>query len=260
MARPALRWALAAIVAAGNLQAAGPVVRTSSAYPVRVLLIGDSLSVGPFGQALEESLKRRYGARGYCVFASCGSSPEDWLRGRPVFTTRCGYRQVTPAGSFVREYSGGRRPPPVRTPKLPAIFARFRPELVIVQLGTNWMEKVAASARPDGDAYRRIIRDFIRELRSAPGPPPRIVWVMPPASSAYPVRVHAEVETWITESARTLGFSVINSRKITGPYRRGETGGDGVHYSGPAGRAWARGVWAGIAGEPSRLPLGGGGR
>ncbi|MBE2181679.1 MAG: SGNH/GDSL hydrolase family protein [Chthoniobacterales bacterium] len=232
---------LMALATAGALRAELPDVR-GAAVPVRVMVIGDSLSVGPFGKTLEAALKRRYGPRGYCLFASCGSSPEDWLRGEPVFTTNCGYRQSTPGGSLAYEYSNGRRPRPVKTPKLPEILRRYQPEVVIVQLGTNWMTKLAAESHPDGAAYRRIIREFVRQLRGGRGTPPHVVWVMPPSSSKYPARVHEEVEDWIADSGRSLGFGTINSRRITGPYRKGGTGGDGVHFSDDAGAAWARGV------------------
>jgi hypothetical protein len=240
---------MAVLLVGGPLWAAEPVVRTQGAYPVRVLFIGDSLSVGPFGKEVEASLRRRYGAKGYCLFASCGSSPEDWLRGTPVFTTKCGYRQSTPAGTVAHEYSGGRRPAPVKTPKLPMILARFRPEVVIVQLGTNWFGKIAPG-HTNGAVYRGVIKDFVRGLRSVPGPPPRIIWVMPPSSSAYPAETHEDVERWITESSRALDFRVVNSRRITGPYRKGTTGSDGVHYSGSAGRAWARGVLGVLSAAP----------
>jgi len=223
--------------------------------PVKVMLIGDSLSVGPFGRALEEDLRARYGARELCVFASCGSSPEDWLPGRPVFVTNCGYRQTTPGGSFSREYENGRRPPPVNTPKLAAILGYYQPQLVIVQLGTNWMDKLAASTKLDGRPYRKFIREFIRQLRRGPGPDPAIVWVMPPASSQYPTRVHQAVESWITEESVDLGFQTINSRSLTEPYREGKTGGDGVHYNDAAGRRWAKRVFSVLGPAPERLPL-----
>src|SRR3954466_1311692 len=50
----------------------------SDAPPPSVLMIGDSLSVGKFGEVLQAhlALKRRVAA-----YASCGSSPEHWLPG-----------------------------------------------------------------------------------------------------------------------------------------------------------------------------------
>jgi len=224
-----------------------------SPQPVKVMLIGDSLSVGPFGRALETALQARFGRGGVCVFASCGSSPEDWLPGKPVFVTKCGYRQTTPSGSISREYQNGKRPPPVRTPKLPQIFDAWRPQLVIVQLGTNWMDHLAAADRLDGRSYRRHIRDFVREVRRDADPV--IVWVMPPDSSKYPLRVHEAVERWIREESIPSRFRTIDSRLFTAPYRDGKTGGDGVHYGDAAGRRWARRVMGQINLLAGSLPL-----
>jgi len=212
--------------------AAGPL-------PVKVMLIGDSLSVGGFGDGMQASLLRRYGTNNVAIFASCGSSPEDWLSG--TFVTNCGYRQTTPSGAMLYEYHDGRRPRPVKTPKLRELLRHYRPEIVIVQQGTNWMDALAATTKPDAAHYRRIILDFVREIRRG-NPSAQIFWVLPPSSSKYPARVHEDVESWINEVSRQQGFFTINSRNITGPYRDGRTGGDGVHYTDAAGRAWARGA------------------
>lgn len=205
------------------------------AAPVKVLLIGDSLSVSGFGEVMEDSLINRYGDREVAVFASCGSSPEDWIKGG--FVTTCGYRQKTPGRSVMLRDRGR-----VPTPKLRTILGYYRPEFVMVQLGTNWMDALRDSGHSDGARYRGIIRDFVRELRRG-NPAVTIVWVMPPASSAYPVTVHAQVEEWINDESRKQGFYTVNSRSLTAPYRLGVTGGDGVHYTEAAGGRWARGVF-----------------
>lgn len=179
------------------------------------------------------------------------------MPGQPVFVTNCGYRQTTPGGSFSREYEDGRRPPPVNTPKLTAVLDYFQPQLVIVQLGTNWMDKLAETGKFDGRPYRKYIREFIRQLRRGPGPDPAIVWVMPPASSRYPAQVHEAVDSWIMEEAAALGFRTINSRSLTEPYIEGKTGGDGVHYQEVAGRRWAQRVFDVLGPAPERLPLAG---
>lgn len=245
--------AVLCLLAAGVLSPLRAEPAPAPAPPVKVMLIGDSLSVGPFGRALESALQARFGRSEVCVFASCGSSPEDWLPKKPVFVTNCGYRQTTPQASFSHEYRNGRRPPPVKTPKLPALFAACRPQLVIVQLGTNWMDHLASSERLDGRRYRRHIRDFVREIRR--GSDPVIVWVLPPDSSRYPRAVHEAVEDWIRLESVAAGFRTIDSRLITAPYRDGATGGDGVHYRDAAGRRWARRVMAQIGLIADSLPL-----
>ncbi|MFZ9932395.1 MAG: SGNH/GDSL hydrolase family protein [Chthoniobacterales bacterium] len=228
--------------------------RAAAAIPVKVLLVGDSLTVGGFGDAMQSFLLRKYGKNGVAIFASCGSSPEDWLSG--TFVTNCGYRQTTPKDQILLEYQNGRRPRAVRTPKLRSLLAHYRPEVVIVQQGTNWMDALAATGRPEASRYRRIIADFVRELRRG-NPTVAIFWVMPPASSKYPSRVHADVDSWINEASRTMGFYTINSRGITGAYRDGRTGGDGVHYGDAAGAAWARGVQTKLTQALKVLPLAG---
>ncbi len=59
--------------------------------PPRVLMIGDSLSVGPFGEAIQKHLKAELKTDNVFAYASCGSSPENWLTGEPDFYTRCAF-------------------------------------------------------------------------------------------------------------------------------------------------------------------------
>ena len=209
----------------------------SGPVPVKVLLVGDSLSVGGFGATMQEALIREYGKSNVCVFASCGSSPEDWLRGG--YVTKCGYRETTPAETILHQYRNGVRPRPVKTPKLRELLARYRPAIAIVQLGTNWMDQLAETRSPAAAHYGKIIRDFVKELRRN-NKNLLVFWVLPPASSSYPLAVHGQVEGWINAESRRLGFYTINSRSLTAPYRRGKTGGDGVHYNDAAARVWAR--------------------
>src|SRR6478672_4776459 len=46
----------------------------------RVLMVGDSLTVGGFGDAMQGYLLGRLGSNNVAVYASCGSSPEHWMR------------------------------------------------------------------------------------------------------------------------------------------------------------------------------------
>ena len=226
--KPALAILAAAIFACvPALAGAAP----RAPIPVKVLLIGDSLSVDAFGKDVQESLVRNYGENQVAVFASCGSSPEDWISGD--FVTHCGYRQATPSGSHSYDRA--------KTPTLRAILSNYRPRAVIVQLGTNWMDALSKRRSPDEGHYRGIIRKFVSEIRRG-SPYALIVWVLPPASSVYPPQVHGEVEGWIKDESRRMGFDTINSRQFTKPYRPGVTGGDGVHYREEAAGKWARGV------------------
>ena len=67
----------------------------------RVLFVGDSLSVGKFGEILGDYLVRKYLRENVELYASCGSSPENWLRNEPVYRTKCGYREMLPHRALV---------------------------------------------------------------------------------------------------------------------------------------------------------------
>ncbi len=215
----------------------GAAVRMS--VPVDLLLIGDSLSFGTFGQDVEAFFKRQFGASAVCVYASCGSSPEHWISDGPEFMTSCGYRESTPRGSWKVDFARGKPPQPVRTPKIPEILAKFRPQTVIVQLGTNWMDRLAESPARDAAAYKRTIRQFITELRAQSPPPSRIVWVLPPDASKFSSEVKDTVDRWISECAKEMGFQTIISNRITGKYVPGKSGSDGVHLNDAESSKWA---------------------
>ena len=205
-----------------------------------VLVIGDSLTVGGFGDYLQAFLSRRIPASKLCLYASCGSSPENWLPDTPIFITPCGFRLVSPKKNFSTKYHNGSKPPKVPTPKLNQILTRFRPRLIIVQQGTNWMDELMKSHDPKGTAYKAIIRSFIRELRSRG--PVQIIWVLPPDASKYRPAIKDSVDRWIKESARELNFQTIDSRSLTSRYIPGKSGSDGVHLSDSAATEWATAV------------------
>lgn len=203
---------------------------------VRVLFIGDSLSIDSFGDTLLALLSSSFGDKQVCFFASCGSSPEDWLSSTPVFVTSCGYRRYDLRGAM----NVGARPIP--TPKLAGILAAYAPDLIAVEQGTNWFDKMLAG-KLDERGMRDIVREFVREIRAHAPADCRIVWIKPPDASRYSQATKSAANVVIEGSARELGFATIDSYAILGRYRKGETGSDGVHLGKSAGRLWARGVF-----------------
>ena len=202
-----------------------------------LLVIGDSLTVGPFGDRLQAFLSRRVPASKLWIYGSCGSSPENWLPSTPAFISPCGFRVVSPKKSFLTQYNNGKKPQKVATPKLHLILAKFKPRIVIVQQGTNWMDDLMKSLDPKGTEYKNIIRSFIRELRARG--PVQIVWILPPDASKYRPAVKDAVDRWIKECAREMDFQTIDSRALTSRYILGKTGSDGVHLGDSAASEWA---------------------
>ena len=194
-----------------------------------ILFIGDSLSAGPFGEAVQQHLAQQYGVLNVAAYASCGSSPEHWLAGEPGFYTRCGFRVAAPGQTPF--YTDGSTRVRKLTPKLETLVKRHRPQVVIVQLGTNWMDRNLTAAQINSFADR-----FIRAAR---GPSVRqIIWVAPPDSSAMNRAAQNRIHALIKQAGKRNNFEVIDSRELT-KYVPGKSGRDGVHYNTAASRAWA---------------------
>ncbi len=200
--------------------------------PSAVLMIGDSLSAGPFGRAVQEHLEQRNFR--VAAYASCGSSPEHWLADEPIFVTKCGYRESTaPGRETMIDFVDGRPPAPRSTPKLEKLLAQHEPDTVIIQLGTNWMDRNLSEEK---------MRWFLdRVMQTARGRDRRnVIWITPPDSVAF-AKVQGRYQTLIKTGARRHGVEIIDSTGFT-QYIRGKTGGDGIHYNTASSLAWANGV------------------
>ena len=213
----------------------------------RILMIGDSLTVGTFGGVMHDYLVALYGTRNVAVYGSCGSSPEHWLRDEPPFVTKCGFRQQTPEETELIDFKNGRPPRRVPTPKVEDLVAKFRPNVVIVQLGTNWMDIVASPTRGKQLDFDSILDRLVNAIRSS-RTVSRIIWITPPDSSHFTPRTQRTVERILKSAAARDHFETVISSRLT-HYIPGKTGGDGVHYNEEAGTAWAHAVARQLGGK-----------
>lgn len=203
----------------------------------RILYIGDSLTVGGFGETLQELLVTRYGSQNVFVYGSCGSAPQHWLTVEPPHVTKCGYRERTPQRTIVLEYKNGQRPPPVQTPKIDRLLWMHKPQVVIVQLGTNWFDDLLG--RNSDEEIKKMAQALDRLAASLRGK--QVIWILPPDTTKFSHAVQNVVRQLIARAAKTWRFDYIDSVKLT-HYVNGRTGSDGVHYNSEAGADWARGV------------------
>lgn len=208
--------------------------------PPSILMVGDSLSVGKFGEIVQGHLAQKYPVAAY---ASCGSSPEHWLTGEPDFITKCGYRQHTIDSNVFRDFTNGKPPRPTLTPKLTKLLKKHRPTILIVQLGTNWMDRSLTDAQMN-DYLHRLVGEARR------GSVQEIIWITPPDSSALR-KTQGRVHGLIRQAARRDGFQLVDSRGVT-RYVVGKTGGDGIHYNSEASEAWARRIQGDLDSKLSR--------
>jgi hypothetical protein len=244
--------ALVAAVAQSPMQAVEPVIASAATGgqlmkaalmtkkdPVRVLMIGDSMTVGGFGESMQAFLQRNYGK--VALYASCGSSPESWLKGETAYVTKCGYRKFTPAAKYYTDYTSGHKPSPTVTPKLEDLLAYHQPSIVIIQLGTNWMDALESkNFATEAPKYNAILARFAVPLANARSVK-QIIWITPPDSTRYSSSTERNVDQLIRTAARRYGYTVVNSANMT-HYIAGRTGGDGVHYRNEDAYAWAANV------------------
>jgi hypothetical protein len=207
----------------------------------KVLMVGDSMTVGGFGEAMRDYLLQRFGTNNVAVYASCGSSPEQWLRSGPNFVTRCGYREQTPQGARVYDFQNGTRPPPMLTPKLEDLVGTFQPTTVLIQLGTNWMDGMRFVSAASSSTYSEILDRFIAAVHSGSNTVRKIIWITPPDSSLYSKEVKLSVANLIKAAAQRDYFTIIDSSQMT-HYVPRKTGGDGVHYNSEEAKQWANNV------------------
>ena len=203
----------------------------------RILFIGDSLTVGGFGETLQDLLVTRYGSENVFVYGSCGSAPQHWLTVEPVHVTKCGYRERTPQRTAVLDYKNGVRPPPVATPKIEKLLWLHKPQVVIVQLGTNWFDDLLG--RNNDEEIKKMTQSLDRLAAALRGK--QVIWVLPPDTTKFSHAVQNIVRQLIAKAGRTWRFDWIDSTQMT-HYVNGRTGSDGVHYNTEAGADWARGV------------------
>lgn len=209
------------LVASGNPKSEKP---APPPRPPSILMVGDSLSAGKFGEVIQAHLERKYAVAAY---ASCGSSPEHWLREEPVFYTKCGYREWTRDKQVFRD----RTPGGMRTPKIETLVEKHKPTIVVVQLGTNWMDRSLSD-----DQINSFLDRFIKAARRG-GIVQKLIWITPP-DSARLRKVQGRVQRLIRAGAKRDRFAIVDSLGVT-HYQLGKTGGDGIHYNNESSKAWA---------------------
>jgi hypothetical protein len=191
----------------------------------RVLYIGDSLSVDTFGELVSQYLMKTFHGN-VAFYASCGSSPENWLSDEPVFVTKCGYRQFVPPHPLI--YGD---PMHHSTPKIERLLRDQQPTVVIVQQGTNWMDRPLTDEK-----ISSILDRFISAIHRNANC--QIIWIGPPNSARFR-SVQGRICTLIKQHQRRFD-PVIDSRRLTPKYVVGKTGGDGIHYRSEAATEWAQ--------------------
>lgn len=222
---------------------------------VKILILGDSMSLAGFGERLDSRLRKMPGVASVNTYMACGANPLSWLKKKPYATTktRCGYwsiegSSVGKAPEVIKDVYGmrkGHRPSSRRVPKLEDLIAKYRPDILVFQSGNNlfgcFKNKRTISKKTHSQAIRWYVDPFVKEV-SKPGTSlKKFYWVSPPEAGCVTPEIQAFLYDRISELAKPVG-SMIDSRKLTSyPYRM--MGPDKEHFWGPEADKWSDDVF-----------------
>ncbi|MBL9156231.1 MAG: SGNH/GDSL hydrolase family protein [Verrucomicrobiales bacterium] len=213
---------------------AGMGAKTEAADRSRVLFLGDSLSIGAFGQTFDSAL-RSSGFQVHTVVAG-GATPYYWLKSYQTLPCTIGFWEK----SEVSE----RRVGYVRAvPKLEDLMADAKPNVVVVQTGINLYATLRSKRRPKEDNVAEV-RSLIDQMCYAIADAGAIsYWVLPPHSheERYTKELQDELASIMREVVTKYEGTVFESQKVTkfvDPYPAT----DGIHYGPAEARGWAEKV------------------
>lgn len=182
-----------------------------------ILILGDSHTVGPFGQKLDELLRLK-GAR-VATYASCGSTAIWWYSGQ---RTTCGYFEKDLTGKVTERSQ-------YTTPLFPELLKTINPDHIIIALGTNYVKNL------NDESVITDLRVMVNDIRTSGA---ECFWILPPDMRQFRSelpRLNRLVKTAVGDECRYL-----ESASLT---RYPETSGDGIHYwstqGTPIAHAWA---------------------
>jgi hypothetical protein len=234
---------------------------------INVLILGDSLGLCGFGKRLDDLFRDNPQVKSTYTYMACGTNPLSWLKERPYakIQTHCGFMSIEPAAGSGRakellDVYGMRRgatPKAHPIPKLEDLLATVRPDILIMQTGTNlfdlFPDRKTVSPHRHGPALRSYLMPFVSTATRSPSTLRKIYWVASPTSG----RASKEVQDFVLERIRAdIGnvANVIDSRTLVAyPYRHMEP--DKEHFIGADQDQWAEKVFGIIEQDLSQQPL-----
>lgn len=197
----------------------------------KILYLGDSMSIGAFGQTLDTSL-RAAGFDVHTVVAG-GASPYYWLKNYQALPCTIGFWEKSPTTE--------RRVGYVRAvPKLEDLMEAAKPEVVVVQTGIN-LYATLRSKRRSKEENEGEVRSLIEQMcASIAAGGATSYWVLPPHSheERYSKELQEELGNVMRSTVKKFDGVVFESQKVTrfvDPYPAT----DGIHYGPEEARGWA---------------------
>ncbi|MFN2507936.1 MAG: hypothetical protein ABR589_04090 [Chthoniobacterales bacterium] len=234
---------------------------------LNVLILGDSLALCGFGKRLDERFRNDPQVKSTYTYMACGTNPLSWLKQKPYTNIKapCGFWSIEPdpRSPQPREMQdtygmkANHPPKPHPVPKLEDLLETVRPDILVVQTGSNlfglFPDAKTVRRAQHSAAIRKYLLPFKEKAISRPSPLKKIYWVNPPTSG----RVSKEVQDFLFEQTRkqlSPPGTVIDSRTlVTYPYKHMDP--DKEHFLGEEMTQWADKVFEIIQRDLSAQPL-----
>ncbi|MEA9357320.1 SGNH/GDSL hydrolase family protein [Bacteriovorax sp. PP10] len=188
-----------------------------SAVNPTILYVGDSHSYGKLGVTIEKNLSTI--SDRIILEASCGATPSTWLGNNKFEKTVCGF--------WKKDGKEEVRSQEHQTPKFADELAKYRPDVTIVQLGTNIAVNAPKSAT----------KSIVAMMNAIESEDSICIWIGPPDANSKVVTRERLKETnaLLSELAKANKCFYIDSLKLTSfPANNKE----GIHYPPSLSAEW----------------------
>lgn len=203
---------------------------------LRLLYLGDSHSLGAFGERLDQRL-REAGHQLHWIVAS-GSSPYTWLEGAAPRNGAGAYWEKTDAHEQRHEQWPD-------SPQLKSLLKQDRPQVVIVQTGGQLYALLRTKRETPERTLARIRGQLSEMCRQIAESGATGYWILPPRSheARYEEALQTQLATLMKEVVGEWGGTCYESLEVT-QYPGDYPAMDGIHYPPGEARQWAEGVLA----------------
>jgi|694.fasta_scaffold130357_2 hypothetical protein len=201
----------------------------------RILFLGDSLSLGSFGKTIDAELR----AAGHSVttVVTGGATPYYWLKEFKTVSSDIGFWMKTPQSERRVQVCKA-------VPKLEDLIATHKPEVVMVQTGTNLYANLRSKRQTPKERVRTVeyLYDRMGQVAAAGGC--TLYLITPPDAheQRYPRDLQNQMRGIMTKAGNRYGrvFDSYKVTRYTDPYPKE----DGIHYGPQQSEEWARKVLA----------------
>jgi hypothetical protein len=186
-----------------------------------ILYVGDSHSYGKLGTTIDKNLSSV--SERIILEASCGATPSTWLGNNKFEKTVCGF--------WKKDGKDEVRSVEHQTPKFADELAKYRPDVTIVQLGTN----IAVNAP------KNATKSIVAMMTAISTEGSKCIWIGPPDANSKVVTRERLKETnlLLSELAKKNNCDYIDSLKLTSfPVKNKE----GIHYPPSLSAEWGEKV------------------